>query len=227
MSGMKQNFFFIIHTVGTQKSQASMQSSHLPDNTNNANPEQQKLINDLKSNLAEKENLIRQKTEQLNDLRSKLSPAVCQHGQPLLVNSPSESSQDVSKPTDPPPHQVPLSPKPAASTSSNPLKPGNILKNKDSKHGVPRRSPAPLDPLMRSGHNHSCPALLTDNADVSPSAAPSFTPGQSQVHRTMSLSDSRPRPSIAKPQRRHTTSAQHANRFSVLANLPEDSEPLL
>ncbi|XP_076580380.1 uncharacterized protein LOC143316693 isoform X2 [Chaetodon auriga] len=197
------------------------------DNFKNATEEHQRITNDLKSKLHEKDEIIRQLTEQLNDLRSKQSPVVCQHGQPTLVSSPSKPSPDVSKPPTLPPQHVlhNNTPKPEASTSSSPLKTASLPLRKDLKPGAQRQSPAPLPLIQGSSYNYSSPALLMDFS--SPSSPSAGAPPQSTVSRSQSLSESRSRPNGARRERRHTTLIPVSNRYGVLGDLPEDFEPLL
>ncbi|XP_041821017.1 butyrophilin subfamily 2 member A2-like [Chelmon rostratus] len=195
----------------------------------NATAEHQRTNEELMVKLREKEETIQQLTEELNDLRSKWSPVVVQHGRPTIGSSPSKSPPDISKPNNLLRHHIlqRSNPTPEASTNSNRPKSGNLPQNKDSKPGILSQNPAP-NPLIRNvRHNHSCPALLTDNGavpPVSPLAGPSE---QSIVARSMSLSERQPRPNSARPQRRHTTTIPVYNRFTILENLPEDSVPLL
>ncbi|XP_070849556.1 uncharacterized protein [Chaetodon trifascialis] len=195
------------------------------DNFKNATAEHLRKTNELESTIREKVEIIRQLTEELKDLRAKQNPVVCQHGQPTIVSSPSKPSPDVSKPPTLPPQHVlhNNTPKPEASTSSSPPKPASFPQRKP---GVPRPSPA-MHPLIQgSSYNHSSPALL--NFSSSPPSSPSAgVLPQGTVARSLSLSESRPRLNSGRPQRRHTTTIQVNNRFSILGDLPEDSEPLL
>ncbi|XP_031160372.1 uncharacterized protein LOC116053402 [Sander lucioperca] len=162
------------------------------------------------SNLHDNEE-IRRLTEELNHLRSKQCVAV--------DSSPSKSSTDISKPTNPDPDQSPQSnhPKAATSTNGNRPKPGK----KDFKHAVSIHIPASVPETQRSSPNHGSPTPLTDSV-----ASSAFPSDATHVGRSMSMSESRPRPNIAKTQRRYSTSGL-SNRFSPLENLSEDVEPLL
>lgn len=231
-------------SVGRRKmrlSQSSQQSStrsnadghntrNQADPTGNATTEHLRRISELESSLRDKEEIIRQLTEELKDLRSKRGPVVCQHDQPTIDKNPSKSSPDVSKPTNLLPDQFPHNnnPKPAALISSENPKSVNLPQNKDSKPGVAMRIPASGLPIQRGSHRHSSPALLTHGSATLPSASSALPSEETHVVRSMSMSESRPRQNSSKIQRRYTTSAMSYNRFKVLANLPEDdSEPLL
>ncbi|XP_078132135.1 uncharacterized protein LOC144534208 [Sander vitreus] len=205
------------HSVGRHEMHKSptcsnVEGHNLGDRVGNASTEH------VMSNLHDKKE-IRRLTEELNHLRSKQCVA-CQHGQPTVDSSPSKSSTDVSKPTVPDPNQSPQSnsPKAATSTNGNRPKPGK----KDSKPAISIHIPASSPEIQRSSPNHGSPAPLTGSA-----ASLGFPSDATHVGRSMSMSDSRPRPNSAKIQRRYSTSVL-SNRFSPLENLSEeDVEPLL
>lgn len=200
--------------VYTQRNQADM---------GNACNEHLRNIDELMLSLHDKEKIIHQLTEELKEVRSKQSHVVCQHDQPLFDHSPSNPSPDVSKPNNPPPHQFPYdnNPKPASSTNGKRPKSVNLPQIKDSKPGVSIQFPAAGPLIQRSGHSHSSPALLTDYSAVLPGPFSEENP----VRRTMSLSV--PRRNNYRAQRRSTFSTLSNNPYSVLADLPEDSELLL
>ncbi|KAL3046136.1 hypothetical protein OYC64_004196 [Pagothenia borchgrevinki] len=191
------------------------------DNGKKQTDELQRKICDLEYKLNDQEEIIRSLKEKLDDFGSKQSPVVC-HDQPTIVNIPSESSSDVSKPLKTQskfPHDD--NPTPAASTNNNHQSSVSLPQNKDSKPDVPTHIPA--FPQIRIGkHSHSSPALLTNNDEVSPSS-PSAS-SSSLVQRSRCMSESGSRSNGAKPQRRNTFSYPFpiVNRFSPLANLPED-----
>ncbi|XP_068444218.1 uncharacterized protein [Clinocottus analis] len=182
------------------------------DPVQTATAEHQREVVELKSNLRDKDETIRRLTEELNDLTSKQSPVECYLGHPTIHRNPSTASRGVSKPTDHPQEQLPqhINPKPAA--DSNHPKSVKLSQNKDAKPSVSRQIPEPGLQIPGSSHN----------IHVSPADHPEGKHGG----RLRSVSDSLPRSNTAKPQRRATISPR--NRFSVLANLPNDgSEPLL
>ncbi|KAI9524318.1 hypothetical protein NQZ68_018000 [Dissostichus eleginoides] len=197
------------------------------DNGKKLTDELQRKICDLQYKLNGKEEIIRSLNEKLDDFRSKQSPVVF-HGQPTIVNIPSKSSPDVSKPLKTQskfPHDD--NPTPAASTNNNHQSSVSLPQNKDSKPDVPTHIPA-FPQIQRGKHSLSSPALLTQNDEVSPSS-PSAS-SSSLVQRSMSMSVSGSRSNGAKAQRRNTSSYPFpiVNRSSPLANLPEDdSMPLL
>ncbi len=197
------------------------------DDDGNVTTEHQRKIDELMSGLHDKDKIIFRLTQELNDIKSKQSPVVCQHGQPTFDNSPSQSSPDVSEPINLPTHQFPHdSAESTASTNSNRLKPCHSPQKKDSKPGASIQIPAPRPLMQASSHNDSSPALSTDNGAVPPSSSSPLPSEKWQVVRSMSLSGSRQ--NSARPQRRNTFSAM-SNRFSVLGSLSEDSdsEPLM
>lgn len=241
MSEIKQmlteNPFFCIHTVGDQKLSVSAKSHFTgsdpqldqADDIRNANIEQQRRIDELKSNLHEKDETIHQLTEELNDLRSRQGAVVSQQNQPTIDNGLSKSSLDAPKPNNVPPDHSPKAskfshdnnPKPVASTNSNHPKSCNLPQSNDQKPGVLRQSgnPAPGPLHQRSSHNNSSPALLTNNAAGSSSSSSASTSEENCLVRSMSMSESRSK--SARPKRRYTTSGALYNRYTILENLPE------
>ncbi|XP_042256615.1 selection and upkeep of intraepithelial T-cells protein 6-like isoform X3 [Thunnus maccoyii] len=199
------------------------------DDIRNANIEQQRRIDELKSNLHEKDETIHQLTEELNDLRSRQGAVVSQQNQPTIDNGLSKSSLDAPKPNNVPPDHSPKAskfshdnnPKPVASTNSNHPKSCNLPQSNDQKPGVLRQSgnPAPGPLHQRSSHNNSSPALLTNNAAGSSSSSSASTSEENCLVRSMSMSESRSK--SARPKRRYTTSGALYNRYTILENLPE------
>ncbi|XP_068564190.1 butyrophilin subfamily 3 member A2-like [Cebidichthys violaceus] len=168
------------------------------DSLHNADTEHRRIVND-------KDEIIRRLTGELEDLRSQQSPVVCR--QPMSLD-PDRLSHDIN-------------PEPAASTNSVGPKSVNFPQNEDSKPGV--SIPNPASHIQRSSHNNSSPALLTNSG----AASPAFPAEGPHVGHSRSMSDSRPRSNGAKAPRRSTISAPFSNRYTVLANLPEDdAEPL-
>ncbi|XP_034005880.1 erythroid membrane-associated protein-like isoform X1 [Trematomus bernacchii] len=217
-------------SVGDNNCFLRKQHTKVPQTEEDDNGEKQtdqRKIRDLEYKLNDQEEIIRSLNEKLDDFGSKQSPVVF-HGQPTIVNISSESSPDVSKPLKTSskfPHND--NPTPAASTNNNHQGSVSLPQNKDSKPDVPTHIPA-FPPIQKGKHNHSSPALLTKNDEVSPSS-PSAS-SSSLVQRSMSMSESGSRSNGAKPQRRNTFSYPFpiVNRFSLLENLPEDdSMPLL
>lgn len=242
MSVMNQaltTFFFGFHSVGRKMSGQSSGQSTTPgnagvhhrnqaDNNDNATAELQRRIEELDNQLHDKDELNHKLTEELNHLRSRQGP-VLQHGQPTIVNSPSTSSPDVSKPVNHPLHQFPHdnNTEPPASASSDHTKSGN-LPRKDSKPGVPRQNPAVGLPAQTGSHSNSSPALFTNSGAMSSNSSSSSSSEEKYLVRTKS--ESRPRPNVARISRRNTISAMSYtshNRFRILENLPEESEMLL
>ncbi|KAI9524314.1 hypothetical protein NQZ68_017996 [Dissostichus eleginoides] len=213
-------------SVGDKNSFSRKQHTEAPqteedDNGEKLTDELQRKICDLEYKPNGQEEIIRSLNEKLDDFRSKQSPVVF-HGQPTIVKIPSKSSPDVSKPLKTQskfPHDD--NPTPAASTNNNHQSSVSLPQNKDSKPDVPTHIPA-FPPIQRGKHSLSSPALLTKNDEVSPSS-PSAS-SSSQVQRSMSMSVSGSRSNGAKAQRRNTSSYPllSVNRFSPLANLPED-----
>ncbi|XP_044197751.1 selection and upkeep of intraepithelial T-cells protein 6-like isoform X2 [Thunnus albacares] len=199
------------------------------DDIRNANIEQQRRIDELKSNLHEKDETIHQLTEELNDLRSRQGAVVSQQNQPTIDNGLSKSSLDAPKPNNVPPDHSPKAskfshdnnPKPVASTNSNHPKSCNLPQSNDQKPGLLRQSgnPAPGPLHQRSSHNNSSPALLTNNAAGSSSSSSASTSEENCLVRSMSMSESRSK--SARPKRRYTTSGALYNRYTILENLPE------
>lgn len=185
-------------------------------NSINTTTELLRRIDELKLSPPDIEMMIRHLTEKLNDLRKQ--------DQPATHNSP---SRPVPKPFKPPPQQIPKpnNSKPVASTSSDPPKSGNPPQNKDLNPGVPVQNRAPILPTQRSSRDHSSPAS-TEKASLPPSPTSAFASEGGSIERSQSVSG--PRANSKKPQRRNTIStANISNRFSLLAELGEDNEPLL
>ncbi|XP_037615384.1 uncharacterized protein LOC119482063 [Sebastes umbrosus] len=225
---------FLLPQSSLQSSTRSNAEGHnLRNQTEEATAELRGEIAELKSNLLHKEEIIHRLTEEVNDLRSKQSPVVCQHDQhgqqPTIDNNASKSSPDVSKSINLPPEDFPHdnNPKPAASTNSNRPKSVKFSQNKDSRPGVSIQNPA-LGPQIQRSRAKSTPALLTNSSADLSSASSAFPSDATPVGRSRSMSDSLSRPKGTKPERRYTFSAASSNRFAVLENVPEDDvEPLL
>ncbi|XP_031591152.1 butyrophilin subfamily 2 member A2-like [Oreochromis aureus] len=159
---------------------------------------------------SEKDELIKQLTKELNDLKSRQSPA--QQPSQSTNNprsSPGTSKRDIPPPPKSPYHSKPL--KPASSTNNNsPVASGQN----------PARSPQ----MRRSSHGSSSAVSITNGAA-------SFNPPPDSkdkpLPRSTSLSEKRPRNVIAKSSRRNTLSGISNNPYGVLADLSEDENPLI
>uniref|UniRef100_A0A3B4URH9 Selection and upkeep of intraepithelial T-cells protein 1-like n=2 Tax=Seriola dumerili TaxID=41447 RepID=A0A3B4URH9_SERDU len=118
---------------GTGRNAGVNDPGNQADSTENAIAEHLRKIEELESNLRDKEEYIKQLTAERNDLRSKL----------MIDNGPSESSPDISNPSDLHPHQFPHgnSSNPAASSNNNHPRSDNSTQKKDSKPAVSRQSP--------------------------------------------------------------------------------------
>ena len=219
-----KDILLCFYTVGDNNCFLRKQHTKVPQTEEDDNGKKQ--TDELQRKIRDQEEIIRSLNEKLDDFGSKQSPVVF-HGQPTIVNIPSESSP-VSKPLKTSskfPHDD--NPTPAASTNNNHQGSVSLPQNKDSKPDVPTHIPA-SPPIQSGKRSHSSPALLAKNDEVSPSS-PSAS-SSSLVQRSMSMSESGSRSNGAKPQRRNTFSYPllSVNRFSPLANLPEDdSMPLL
>ncbi|XP_029381681.1 butyrophilin subfamily 1 member A1-like [Echeneis naucrates] len=79
-----------------QSTTNTVPENHNPPNRTDSRDEvaaeHQRELDRLKSTLQDKEAIINQKNEELKQLRAQMSPVVCQHGHPLMVNNPSEGS---------------------------------------------------------------------------------------------------------------------------------------
>ncbi|XP_034412751.1 CD276 antigen homolog isoform X2 [Cyclopterus lumpus] len=202
-------------SLSTQSSHRNSTSSNGQNPRSQADPVQngtaelQGEVDELKSSLCVRDETLRRLRE---ELRSKQSPVEWRLGQPSHRN-PSESSQDVSNPTNLGPEPLPrdVDPKPAAATDGNRPNSGNFTQNKDSEIS----KPIPLP-----GKNNSAPDLLKYSGAVSPAAAPALPAEGVRVNRSRSVSEG------AKPKNNYLTWS--GNRFSPLANVSEDeSEQLL
>ncbi|XP_034072004.1 butyrophilin subfamily 1 member A1-like isoform X2 [Gymnodraco acuticeps] len=189
------------------------------DNGTKQIDELQRNISDLEYKLNQEIEINSKQKEELKDFKSKQSPVVF-HDQHTIVHIP---SPDVSKPLKTQ-SKFPDddNPTPAASTNNNHQRSVSLPQNKD----VPTHIPA-CPQIQRGKHSHSSPALLTKNDEVSPSS-PSAS-SASKVQRSRCMSESGSRSNGARPQRRNTFSYPFpsVNRFSPLANLPEDDSMAL
>lgn len=237
MSEMKQMltehlffFFFVcccIHTAERQNvsTKSSLAGSDLQVGKAGDNTEQLRKTDELH----EKEETIRQLTEELNNLRSRQGAVFEQQNQPLIDVGLSKSSLDAPKPSNHfPGHSLKTSqfphhdnPKPAASMNRNRPKSLYLSQDNNSKFGVLRQigNAASGHLIQKRSHNHSCPALSTDNAALlsSFSSASTFEEKKDLV-RSMSLSLSLPRSHSARSQRRDSTSSV----YKTLPNVPEE-----
>lgn len=153
---------------------------------------------------------IKRLTKELNDLKSRQSPAQ-QSSQ--STNNP-RSSPGTSKRDIPPP--------PKSSYHSKLLKPESSTNNNSpvASGQNPARSPQ----MRRSSHGSSSAVSITNGAA-------SFNPPPDSkdkpLPRSTSLSEKRPRNVIAKSPRRNTLSGISNNPYGVLADLSEDDNPLI
>ncbi|XP_056225973.1 selection and upkeep of intraepithelial T-cells protein 1-like [Seriola aureovittata] len=171
------------------------------DNTENTVAEYLRKIQELESNLRDKEEYINQLTAERKDLGSK----------PMIDNDPSKSSLDISNPSDLHPHQFPHGNSSNPAAYNNHPKSDNLPQKKDSKPAVSRPSPPFFLPANRLGSNNS--------------SNPASTSEEQFLARSKSLSESRLHPKGGKLQRRYTISPSHQTRF--LSDVPEDSLPLV
>ncbi|XP_034072005.1 uncharacterized protein LOC117546031 isoform X3 [Gymnodraco acuticeps] len=202
-----------------RKQHTKGQQTEEDDNGKKQIDELQRNISDLEYKLNQEIEINSKQKEELKDFKSKQSPVVF-HDQHTIVHIP---SPDVSKPLKTQ-SKFPDddNPTPAASTNNNHQRSVSLPQNKD----VPTHIPA-CPQIQRGKHSHSSPALLTKNDEVSPSS-PSAS-SASKVQRSRCMSESESRSNGARPQRRNTFSYPFpsGNRFSPLANLPEDDSMAL
>ncbi|XP_034424771.1 selection and upkeep of intraepithelial T-cells protein 5-like [Hippoglossus hippoglossus] len=149
----------------------------------------------LESQLQEKEGIISRLTEELKRIRSTQSSVTRQPDQPTFDVSPSQPSPDTSNFIYP--NQFPNgnNPKPGVSSNNNPSESGSLSQEKDTKPGVRKQTAAPNRPMGRR-------------------RSPSLSP-----YRGLVSSDPTQNTSENGPVRR----SKSLNRFSVLADLSEDS----
>ncbi|XP_063317567.1 butyrophilin subfamily 3 member A2-like [Pelmatolapia mariae] len=158
---------------------------------------------------SEKDELIKQLTKELNDLKSRQSPTQ----QPSQSSNNPRSSPGTSKRDIPPPPKSPY--------HSKPFKPASSANNNSpvASGQNPARSPQ----MRRSSHGSSSAVSITNGAA-------SFNPPDSKdkpLPRSTSLSEKRSRNVIAKSPRRNTLSGISNNPYGVLADLSEDENPLI
>ncbi|XP_054483363.1 V-set domain-containing T-cell activation inhibitor 1-like isoform X2 [Anoplopoma fimbria] len=107
----------LLSRLSCQSSKRSNAEGQNPSNQavpiENATTEHHRKVDELERTLGDKEEIIRRLNEELNDLRSKQSPVVC---------------QPINRPQD----QLPQDDKPTASTISKRPESGNFFQNKDS-----------------------------------------------------------------------------------------------
>ncbi|XP_047194909.1 serine/arginine repetitive matrix protein 1 isoform X2 [Hippoglossus stenolepis] len=172
----------------------------------------------LESQLQEKEWIISRLTEELKRIRSTQSSVARQPDQPTFDVSPSQPSPDVSISIYP--NQFPNgnNPKPGASSNNNPSESGSLSQEKDTKPGVRKQTAAPDRPMGRRRSPSLSPYRVLVSSDPTQN-----TSENGPVRRSKSLSVPRPNLNLS----RNSFSAVTPNRFSVLADLSEDSEQLL
>lgn len=166
---------------------------------------------------------IKRLTKELNDLKSRQSPA--QQSSQSSNNprsSPGTSECGIPPPPKSPYQSKPL--KPASSANGSHPKSGTLPQTKDSKPVALRQNPARSPQMRRSSYGGSSAVSITNDAA-------SFNPPPDSkdkpLPRSTSLSEKRPRNVIAKSTRRNTLSGISNNPYGVLADLSEDDNPLI
>ncbi|XP_006807857.2 butyrophilin subfamily 3 member A2-like [Neolamprologus brichardi] len=160
---------------------------------------------------------IKRLTKELNDLKSRQSPA--QQSRQSSNNprsSPGTSACGIPPPPKSPYQSKPL--KPASSANGSHPKSGTLPQTKDSKPVALGQNPARSPQMRRSSHGGSSAVSITNDAV-------SFTPLDSKEKpfpRSTSLSVKRTHGVIPRSPRRNTLSGISNNPYGVLADLSED-----
>ncbi|XP_038588186.1 uncharacterized protein LOC119912961 [Micropterus salmoides] len=119
---------------------------------------------------------------------------------------------------------------PAASSDSNPPVAHSFPQNQVPTPSISQQhgNPASDCPVSRKRHNNSSPAVLDFKVPV---LSGSFSANilQKKISRSISEPTAQLRPSVPKLQRRHSSALTTLsnNRFTLLADLPEESELLV
>lgn len=159
------------------------------------------------------EDEIKRLTKELNDLKSRQSPAQ-QSSQ--SSNNP-RSSPGTSECGIPPPPKSPYQSKPLKPDGSHP-KSGTLPQTKDSKPVASGQNPARSPQMRRNSHGRRSPVSITNGA--ASSNPPDST--EKLLPRSTSLSEKRPRIGIPRSPCRNTPSGISNNPYGVLADLSED-----
>lgn len=168
-------------------------------------------------NSSSEKDKIKRLTKELNDLKSRQSPA--QQSSQSSNNprsSPGTSECGIPPPPKSPYQSKPL--KPASSANGNHPKSGTLPQTKDSKPVALGQNPARNPQMRRSSHGGSSAVSITNDAA-------SFTPldsNEKPFPRSTSLSVKRTHGVIPKSPRRNTLSGISNNPYGVLADLSED-----
>lgn len=171
---------------------------------------------------SEKDELIKQLTKELNDLKSRQSPAQ----QPSQSSNNPRSSPGTSECGIPPPPNSPYQSKPlkpASSANGSHPKSAALSQTKDSKPVASGQNPARSPQMKRNSHGRRSLVSITNGA--ASSNPPDST--EKLLPRSMSLSEKRPRIGIPRSPHRNTLPGMSNNPFDVLADLPEDENPLI
>lgn len=159
------------------------------------------------------EDEIKPLTKELNDLKSRQSPAQ----QPSQSSNNPRSSPGTSECGIPPPPKSPYQSKPLKPDGSHP-KSGTLPQTKDSKPVASGQNPARSPQMRRNSHGRRSPVSITNGA--ASSNPPDST--EKLLPRSTSLSEKRPRIGIPRSPRRNTLSGISNNPYGVLADLSED-----
>lgn len=163
------------------------------------------------------EDEIKPLTKELNDLKSRQSPA--QQSSQSSNNprsSPGTSECGIPPPPKSPYQSKPL--KPASSANGSHPKSGTLPQTKDSKPVASGQNPARSPQMRRNSHGRRSPVSITNGA--ASSNPPDST--EKLLPRSTSLSEKRPRIGIPRSPRRNTLSGISNNPYDVLADLSED-----
>ncbi|XP_039466106.1 butyrophilin subfamily 3 member A2-like [Oreochromis aureus] len=163
------------------------------------------------------EDEIKRLTKELNDLKSRQSPA--QQSSQSSNNprsSPGTSECGIPPPPKSPYQSKPL--KPASSANGSHPKSGTLPQTKDPKPVASGQNPARSPQMRRNSHGRRSPVSITN--DAASSNPPDST--EKRLPRSTSLSEKRPRIGIPRSPRRNTLSGISNNPYDVLADLSED-----
>lgn len=215
----------------TSEDQSLLQNSNRADNIVNST------VENLESEVAQLQAKLDERNETISQLQRSLSrqisPIICQHKQPTIVCSAFKSSLDVPKSitVDACTSTNDLILKLAVSSTIHRPKSASLRSNKGRRPDLQRQNSFPESIPKKPRRNSILAQLSCDDTVLSSSSVSSSKKKLAFIGRSMSESSTQPYQNSTNIQRRHslgnTMSNLSSNRFSLLAELKEESDPLI
>lgn len=219
----------------TSEDQSLLQNRDRADNViNNTIEKLKREVTHLQAKIHEKNETISQLQNSLSS-SYQISPIICQHKQPTIVQSAVKSSLNVPKSNtlDACTSTNDLISKPMFSTNNHHPS-ADFRSNKGPVPDIQRQNSYPVSDhlVQRKPCRNSTPAQLSCDDTVSSSSSVSSSKKKiALIGRSKSESFTQPNSNFVNFQRRHslgnTRSTLSSNRFTLLEELKEESDPLI